>query len=372
MTHAPKKQRSGSIVLALLLLLPFQDGCGTIVGNPKKPPNNEGETSEFFKLPLIEFAVPDSATQDDADVAGLALIDAGLSSPQNRSFQAGDLENGGQKTLLVAWSKRLDRSLKEINRLSERINKIIDDERSEVVDRVLTFKQKGQGQLGATIQQIANADPYAYEALLCHGATPVSHVKWSKDQKKIAITRDFGPLVDGYEDSIQLLTSLVLEKTEVLSIELRAFGEAGGDLPDEPGKGFVERGVITKDEASVITVKTVSDFYNQPVPETFSGSSYLTGRMIPDEATGGKPFKQEFVGYYEPYAFCKNGFDENDPDLWSPDFSGPRFCLGRPVGAKRFDSIKEFLSTIKNLETVGILRSETLAPVAIETSLACP
>jgi hypothetical protein len=359
MFDTSKKQIPGFLLFVLIALLPFQDGCGTIVGNPKKPPNNESEDPSFFKIPVIDFTIPDSAIEDDSDIGGLAL-------------QADDLENGGQKTILVAWSKRFDRSLKEINRLSERINKIIDNENSLVVDGILTFKGKGQGQVGATIHKLTGDDIYTYEALLCHGTTPISHIRWSDDKSKVAVTRDFAPLVEDYEEPLQLLTSLTLETSDVLTIEMRAFGEASGDLPDEPAKGFIERGVMTKDADAVITVKTVSDFFNQPVPETFGGSSYLTGRMIPDPTTGGKPYSQEFVGYYKSYSFCNNGFDEDSSNLWDPAFRGPRFCIGRPAGMKRFRTFKDLVSTVKSLESVGILKSKTLAPVAIETSLRCP
>jgi hypothetical protein len=354
-----KKQVPSFLGLVLLALLPFQDGCGTIVGNPKKPPNNENDDPAFFRIPVIDFSIPESAIEDDPDVAGLAL-------------QADDLEKGGQKTILIAWAKRFDRSLKEINRLSERINKIIDSENSVVESGVLTFKGKGQGQIGATIHKLLGGEIYAYEALLCHGSTPVSHIRWSEDKAKIAITRDFAPVVEDFKDSSQLLTSLTLETSDSLSIDMRAFGESSGDLPDEPAKGFVEHGIVTKDADNLITIKAVSDFYSQPVPEKFGGSSYLTGRMIPDQDTGGKPYSQEFVGYYKSYSFCKNGFDENAENLWLPTVKGPRFCIGRPAGMKRFGSFKDFVSTVKSLEPVGILKSETLAPVAIDTVLVCP
>ncbi len=358
MTEAAKKRVPGFAMLALLVLLPFQDGCGTIIGNPKKPPSNDGENPGFFKLPLIDFTLPDSAVEDDSDVAGFALQD--------------DIEKGGQKTILIAWSKRFDRSLREINRLSERINNIIENERSNIIDGVLTFKGKGEGQVGAVIQKLSNHSDYDFEALLCHGPTPVSHIRWAGDKSKIAVTRDFAPLVDDYEESIELLTSLVLEKTDILTIELRAFGEVNSDLPDDSAKGFVERGIVTKDADTVITVKSVGDYYNEPLPTTFGGSSYLTGRMIPDPATGGKPYSQEFVGFYKSYSFCKNGFDENADNLWDPTLGGPRFCVGRPAGMKKFGSFKELVKTVKSLEPVGILKSETLAPVAIETDLTCP
>jgi hypothetical protein len=348
-------------VAVLFAAAALQHGCGTIVGNPKKPPTDSGIVNPVvYQLPLIDFSVPESATTDDA--AGLLLT---------QNTPAAD---SGQKTVLLTWARRLDRSLREINRLSERINKIAGSERAVSSGETLTFKGKGpKSQISAKIQPLAADPAYQYEAVLCFAGKVVSHVRWAGDGSAMEVTRDFSAQVEDGDSGAGIVTRLVLQKSDTLTMDLASFGTSPGDLPDDAGKGFAERARVSRAGDGEIGVRVVADmFTDAPAEGQFDGDYYLTGRMTPDATTGGKPFDQSFVAYYTGYkVLCKNGFDETAADLWSPDFSGPRFCLGRPAGRKKFDSLQDFVSTVSSLESVGIISKDELAPVAMAEGLSC-
>lgn len=368
-----KKLRSHRLLMLLLLILaPLQDGCGTIVGNPKKPPpTNENVNPVVYSLPLIDFSVPESAVSEtDSESVGLNL--AGT-SVQKLSLQKGG-EGAGQKTVLVAWAKRLERTILQINRLAARINKIVESERTVNKDDVLIFKAKGHdNQLGAKIQQLPAGNEYKFEAVLCHNSAVVSHVRWTEDGSKMEVSRNFAAQVEQEDAPVSLVSRLVVEKGAAVSIDLMTYGTSSGDLPDEAGKGFVEHAVISRKENAEITVKSVTGlFAEEPADLQYNGAYYLTGRMTPDAKTGDKPYVQQFVAYYQGYKLlCKNGFDEDAADLWHPAAASPGFCLGRPAGQKKFDSFQNFADTVADLEGVGIVSRKTLAPVVLSPELGC-
>lgn len=356
-------------LMLLILVLPLQDGCGTIVGNPKKPKTTPETVSPvIFSLPSIDFSVPESAVSDDTDAAGF-----NLAGDRNLLLQNG-VEGAGQKTVLISWARRLDRTIQQINRLSNRINKIVESDKTVNNDGVLIFAAKGHdGQLGAKIQPLPAGDEYHFEAVLCHNNAVVSHLRWSEGGSKMEVTRNFATRVEQEDVADALVSRLIIDKGAAVSIDLMTYGTASGDLPEGEGKGFVEHAVVQKKENAEITVKAVMDiFAEEPSDLQFNGAYYLTGRMTPDQKTGGKPFAQQFVAYYQGYRLlCKNGFDEDAADLWQPAVSSPRFCLGRPSGKPKFESFPHFVETVSALEDVGIVSKSTLAPVALAPGLGC-
>lgn len=351
---------TAACAFAALWLL--QSSCGTIVGNPKKPPTDSGIVNPVvYQLPLIDFTVPDSAINDDEGSLNLAQ-DNGQGS------------EASQKTVLLTWARRLDRTVREINRLSERINSIAQSERAVSAGDTLTFKGKGpQKKISAKIRPLQDESGYSHEAVLCSTEKVVSHVRWDEAGKKMEVTRDFSERVEDGDSGAGVVTKLVLETTDGLTMDLATYGALAGDLPGEAGKGFAEKAVISRDANGRITVKVVADHFDAPpAAGAFGADYYLTGRMTPDEASGGKPFAQTFVAYYSGFKLlCKGGFDEGASDLWQPSPAGPRFCLGRPLGRKKFEDFADFVATVSALEEVGIVSKNELAPVALSEGLSC-
>src|SRR5262249_44675894 len=139
----------------------------------------------------------------------------------------------------------------------------------------------------------------------------------------------------------------------------------GGD-----GVGITERTKAARLASGEIRVKTTFDRYETaPSGGQYDGDSYLVGRLVP--LADGR-FDTEFVGFNKIYdLYCKDGFDESVPDLWAPDGLGPRFCLGRPLGARRFATITQFRDTAQDLQAIGLVSKTELVPVAFDPAVNC-
>jgi hypothetical protein len=108
--------------------------------------------------------------------------------------------------------------------------------------------------------------------------------------------------------------------------------------------------------------------------------------LVPLEASGAAldvaaapvpAFGTQFVAYYKNFGGktgpCRFGFDEDAADLWGPDLLGeePRWCLGRPLLAKRFLTQAALDRTLEALEPIGIVKKAELTPVAMPEGLSC-
>ena len=116
--------------------------------------------------------------------------------------------------------------------------------------------------------------------------------------------------------------------------------------------------------------RNVIDWFTEfPADSVFEGDNYLVGRTVPNG--DGKP-EAEFIGYLKQRKLlCINGFDESREDLWAPAWTSPRWCVGRPLGRKKFDDLDDFLKTIKSLESVGINKASDLKPIALDETKTC-
>lgn len=336
------------------ILLTGLAACGTVVGNPKKPGSGTGtpQPAAAFVLPLVDFAVP---TEDDAALA-LRADDA--------------FDQRADKSTLSDTRRRLDRSLAHIDAFSARLNKIVEKETAGD-DGVLRFAGRGDDDaLSGLIEPLAAGD-FAYQAVVCHQGALLMQFKWSGDGGRIELVKDFAAQTATGEDHFELKGRISVTKAAAVTVVMDTQGRADTEIADQEGFGLTERAVAARDAAGVVTIKTTGDRYQtEPEAGAFEGDYYLTGRLVPRAGTA--KFDTEFVSYFKGRrVLCRQGFDEDAADLWAPDLSGPRFCLGRPLGKGTFGSSAEFLETVAGLEVVGIVKAAELGAVSFEAGLGC-
>ena len=343
---------------ALLLLIA---SCGTVVGNPKKPKGGDtpAPVAMVYALPELDFAVPPDAAADDA-----ALKLTG--DP--------DLSARGDKVVLKAWARRVDKLIKQVNAATRRVNAIASAKKTEADGTgVLHFTdQGGDGELAGRIGPVVPASGFAYEAVICHASAPWLHFKWSADGRTVSLTRNFAAKADVADETDSYLSQIVATSTDTgLTLDVRTQGQDVRQSGDD-GSGITERSRILRSSDGTITVASTADRYaSAPGDGNFAGDSYLVARLSP-RGDGGKHFDQEFVGYTKANtALCRSGFDEEASDLWDPDRVGPRFCLGRPRGAATFPNLAAFRDTAAGLKAVGIVKKSELSNVVFDASVSC-
>jgi len=354
--------------LALILC-----GCGTIVGNPKKPatPSAPAPTAIVYELPKLNFSLPDeikgTATPlplaDPSTAASLALID--------------DVGNG-DLGILIEWSRRVERIVKQIDGVTAQINQIVVHERQTNFDEVLKFQGRGQtGKLSGRLAELAAGDGYDFEAVLCFDGKVFTDFKWTKAGDKIELTRDFSMKPDGADESFPLLSRVLMTSNGVVSLDVTNQGSwPEPQLPGGDGEFITERAQVLRLATSELDIKIVGDRgVAKAADGTYKGNVYLTGRLSPKatDPAGKVSFDTEYAGYFSGFkAGCQNGFDDEAADLWHPPLTGePHFCVGRPLGGKRFTSLVEYYNTLSHLKTIGTLTKKDMTNVDLGSAASC-
>ncbi len=336
-------------ILGLVLVL--CTGCGTVVGNPKKPKDEPKQDAIVFKVPQLELTVPSEAKDDDP---ALALF-------------ADDVPDNSDKAPLTAWAKRVDRVLGRINNFSERVNRIIDRKEDDVQGGVLVFKNRGDDNLvSGRVQTLAQGGEFGYEAVLCYDGKLLTHMRWTEAGDKVELTRDFGVRTAENDDSWTFLSTLKLVKTDKVSIDLDSQGTVQEGEGGEDGSSLTESSHIEKDDAG-FRLRMVADSRKNaelPADGAYDGDRYLVGQVSPSGS--------EFVGFYKfMKQACSLGFDEARDDLWHPEAGSPRFCVGRPPGARKFSAVSDFYDTLSRLEAIGVQPKAALHAVKFQDGLTC-
>lgn len=336
----------------LLLLVLLVQGCGTVVGNPKKPKDEPKNEAVAFKVPTVDFSVPNEAKEDD--VTGLSLTE--------------DAPSEGDKKLLTEQTGRLHRAIERINAVSNRVNLILEKKEDQVQGGRLVFKNRGEDNLvSGKIQTLAAGGEYAYEAVFCYAGRVTTHMKWNEAGDRFELTRDFGIKTASDDQTLSLVSNLKLVKTDKVAVDFASQGVLDAGEGDEDGAVYTESSHFERDAAG-FRVRSVGESRagtELPADGTYDGDRYLVGQVTADGV--------EFTGYRKALKVaCKNGFDEGAGDLWKPtDADRPRFCAGRPAGGKKFASVSEYYDTLERLEKVGIEPKANLRAVKLEDGLSC-
>jgi hypothetical protein len=324
--------------------------CGTSVGNPKKPKDDGGTSptppaTASYQLPLVGVELPVDA-DDTASGFGLRATD--------------EFDQRADKSVFRDARKRFDRSLKQIDGFSARLNKIL--EREEAEGGVVRFEGKGDdAELSGRVGPLAAGGDYAYEAVICHDGRAFLQFRWSEDGTRIELVKDFAAKTAPDEDGFSLVGRVVVVKAEAVTVDFATQGQSDSELTEHGGFGITERAVATKLASGEVTIKATGDRYAQPPADgVFTSDYYLSGRIAP--RTSGTGYDSEFVAYLAGRpVLCRGGFDEEAPE----------YCFGRPLGKARFGSAEEFDATEAELAPIGVVKAAELGPVALEAGLGC-
>lgn len=361
----------GALAAALALVLSLsQGGCGTVAGNPKKPNTDDTKNppgSGLFEadLPVIDFDIGDST---------FALSD---------SLSLADEDFGG-KAFFNAYGRRINGIVRELNATSRRMNAITKQhgEKSdgagdrEGARESIRFKGKGRSaSLSARISAVEGKSGYDREAVLCAGGKPFQTLRWSTSTKSLELWRDFRIAQGEGEAKFGVVTRVRATpgQTGKLALDVATLGTwSDPDEEDGRGGGLAERLFVDKGADGVATLRAVTDRFAGAVPRTFDADAWLVGKMFPS-TSARRGYDPAFVAYSASSQRhgCRAGFDENAADLWSPDFQGPRFCLGRDKGNAPLFTQEAFRKHVAGFENVGLAKEADLEAIALPPGLSC-
>ncbi len=377
------------ITAALAVAVQLLSGCGTVVGNPKKPTNpppSQGVSPDdildpldpatqtaisTMKLPTISFELGDLTSDDQG--AAFALRDRPEQFDQNEDFKSDD-------TIMNQWSLRLEKIIDNMNNVTAAVNRSLESEDTEATEKKVKIKRKGvESRLSATIDKIEDKDGTRFEAAVCLGGRLAGFLTWNADQSKIIYTRDLASKAKMADDDLPLMSQLSIEKTDQgVKYLLKTSGSWSSHQPaNADGPLFVDSTESLRMGDGKIELKYVADYFTAfPNDQKFEGDSYLVGRIHPtnQKAKSGKNKSQkEFVAYFKGLSqgTCRNGFDESSPTLWQPKANEPRFCLGRPLASNRFKTTLAFYETLSSLKSIGVPSRQSLAVPAFKAGLSC-
>jgi hypothetical protein len=344
-------------------------GCGTVAGNPKKPKDQPPAGQIRYTLPVIDFDFDDTTLADDA--AGLALM-------------AAPAVPGGprDKAVFNDSARRLLQVVRQINAVTTRMNAILAEEDGGAPGDTLRFSGKGsKRKLAGRIRELAGG-AYDYEAVLCQDGKPLRQFLWQADGKAIQLTQDFSASTEDGDQTFALVSRATVSLQDgVARLDLAISGTwddaaAAGGAGD--GGSLVEHSFLDK-VGEELRLRSVLDRFDGDAPAEPEGERYVVGRMTKREDAsaaerGLKSYDVSFVGWGKsiPRPACEGGaFEENADDLWSPDGSGPEFCVGRRLGGKRFASVEEFAEHVATFEAIGLAKKTDLERVLMPEGLAC-
>ena len=340
-------------------------GCGTIVGNPKKPVDDTTQTNSYA-IPEINISMPEEDVNTDG--GALLLTDTDLSSGMNLTRR----NLNKRKVLLYSWVRRVNGVIKEVNRISRRINQISATLTPNDSQQIVFANQGDDSLLSGKIESITADDTYAYQAVLCAGDDIFAHLKWSEDASKIALTKDFKAAAFNSSLKTDYKVRAVAEQSaDSLNLQINSQGSWVEELVEESqGTSLLEFGNINLGSDRIYEVKAVSHRYQDELGNEITGDSYLTGRLVPSLVNSDKYFS-EFLAYLKNAEACGT-FSEDQSVIWNPENLGDDgWCYGSPLGRIAFRNLETLQRTYTNLEAVGYASTQSLETVSFDEGLTC-
>lgn len=361
------------LLISFAILLIY--GCGTIVGNPKKP-DETGSSSETssYSIPEISFDLPEEllTEENSLQLTGSENSTLNLNAPVRRAFD-------GKRTLLTDWSVRFSKITRELNRLSGKIN-IIASKLSPDSEGKISFLQRNTNSKLSGIISPIESDDFDFQAVFCLGGVPFTHIRWQKEGNLVSYIRDFSVETEEANFSDRFKSELILRSVEEnIEIETRVQGSSlKGILKPSQGNGIIESALAIKNSDGTISIRSVSDRYKESSSVSeFEGDVYIAGILTPLTDSGAKSgkFTTDFVGYLNGHRNCSSVFDEESDQLWDINALGPEsnsWCIGRPSGSRSFETEEQLEQTLLKLKSIGIQKKENLKNIELDSSLTCP
>ncbi|MFK7826674.1 MAG: hypothetical protein AB8G05_21210 [Oligoflexales bacterium] len=343
-------------------------GCGTIVGNPKKPVDDTTQTNSNFAIPEINIDIPEEDVNTDS--ASLFLTDSDPYMDSSLFLAPRNLPR--RKILLYSWVRRVNGVIKEINRISQKVNQISATLAPNSSQQIVFAGQGEQGRLSGKIDPVSTEDAFAYQAVLCDEGEIFAHLKWSADASKIEFTKDFSSAALNSTLRTDYRVNAMVEQGEVgLNLSINSQGTWVEELVEESkGTSLLEFGDINFGVDNIYEIKTVSHRYQDQLGAEVSGDSFLTGRLVPSKVNSDKYFS-EFLAYLKSAETC-GSFSEDQSTIWNFENLGDDgWCYGSPLGRNTFRNLDALQRTYTNLETIGFASSQNLEVVSFDAGLTC-
>ncbi|NRA45325.1 MAG: hypothetical protein HRU09_10270 [Oligoflexales bacterium] len=341
-------------------------GCGTIVGNPKKPVDDSTQTQNTYAIPEINIEMPEEDVNTDS--ASLLLTD----QEADGGFSLSQRNIPKRKILLFSWVKRVNSVIREINRISRRVNQISNGQSPNDSGQIIFANQGEQGRLSGKLETISSDDSMSYQAVLCDNGEVFAHLMWSQDGRKVELTKDF--------------KSQALNSTLRTDYKVRAVAEIVGDgvdlvinsqgtwveelVEESQGTSLLEYGNVNFSADKNYAIKSVTHRYQGELGTQLDGDSFLTGRLVPNAANSDKYFS-EFLAYLKSAESCGT-FSQDSNVVWNPESIGDDgWCYGSPLGRNNFRNLATLQRTYTNLEAIGFASTDKLETVSFTEGLSC-
>lgn len=313
-------------------------GCGTLVGNPKKPGDNKPAS---IVIPEIEFELPSAVT---AEGEGIGLVNTAAN----------------KLTIVHSWSYRTEKLLQQINKLFKRLN-------DDGVSGKGAFKSKGPDSgISGAISESSESD-FEYQAVICYKDKPFVHARWTTDGSHILVTRDFStsPFKNEKKSTFASEIELIVKENST-QINIASEGERKKPKFETADGSMMSEYITMTHSEDNISISGINDWYSD-LPENgdFAGDNYVVAKL--DTSGEGS-----YIGYRKSILRCGSGFDEDSADLFTGKKTGePGFCIGRTIGAIKDFSAAELNAAIPDFEEIGVIKTEKLKRIELDDDLSC-
>lgn len=326
--------RTTPLIVASVIL-----GCGTRVGNPKKP-----EPAQIVKLPTIEVDIPSTGMDGE-------LTESLIVTKQNQDDAA--------KVESIVPRGRM--SVAAFNTLVQKIN--TNELRLNEVQTIMVEEK-----MVTALVSIASKAGYHHDAFVCVDNVPFLALSWSEDLSTVDAVRnvDLIPYSDvralNASQGTSVMQELQWRKHAPAQIALwQTRIPTGIPEPIEKPKRIVDAYKLRIKEGIAEFSGVSAWLYTDDHPADLTADLRITGQIRPDQ-------KHFYLGHIKKANnACPSEFDENDPewcvglkrrDLTSPDYA----IMSKP-------EISAAWNLISDLE---IAKEDTLKEVSFPQGTQCP
>jgi hypothetical protein len=334
------------VVAATLILF----ACGTRVGNPKKP----DQDNQLVKLPVIDADIP----ENDIDPSASSSLNLVAQDASNTSSVATGVPNGRQSVL-------------SFNELVAKMN-----EGEIKLDQV--YSTSAEGKTITVLVKASTQTRYTYKAALCSEKKPFLSISWADDGSALAATRNIDemPFAEIRARHKNDGTSFMQEIAWDSKLPVQ-FSLWQSRVPPQE-QTFIKRPDRIIDAFKLrISKEGVADFTgvnDLQYKETDSGEPVDMNDFIADIRVAGqvRPDKKHFYLAHLEGAnlVCPQEFDEDNQ-------SKPGWCFGlkrRNVGENDYSILKktEIDNAWELINDMEIVKEAEMKEVTFGADVTCP
>ena len=344
------------------LLLLVCAGCGTVTGNP----GSGGNTNvTLIVWPQLSYQLPEELTGSTGlsltTTSSLVAAEEPKSPHLMKKRPPPPYRSAKDCTsVLECLAKRATIEIHGVEQIARRME-------DDSVNTLGSFTGKGpDGQISGWIKQIGNDSMYKYEGVVCHFEKPVVYMRWNEEGTKVRAIRSHKSAPLDVVKKSSLMTEIVYSKTDQYEqIEIFTHGpNYGAKDIERDGNHLTEVFWSKKFTDGQYLMKSTSDWQTNSDPNNLAADKYLSGQINSDKSG-------YFVEFRKDAPECSNGFNENDPNLFSPQPNQPGWCIGRELQKREPTTYEKLQEIAGSLTEVGIITSDQLKVVNFPTNAVC-